>query len=205
MKRTFYRSLRLPFAKASGKLRAMDPIAAALANPTNRRILERLPMLGLPQACLVAGCIWQPFLNLRSGRAVADQINDYDVFYFDPADPSFEAEDSAIKRAALIFQDIDAVIEVRNQARIHLWYPDRFGVPCPPMASAAEAVSRFPVQGTCLGLSPGDDGRIVAIAPYGWDDLAQGLLRPNPHCVDPSAFARKAASYQQRWPWLRIA
>lgn len=183
----------------------MDPIAAALANPTNRRILERLPMLGLPQACLVAGCVWQPYLNLRSGHGIADQINDYDVFYFDPGDLSFEAEDKAIKRASLIFQDIDAMVEVRNQARIHLWYPDRFGVPCPPMASAAEAVSRFPVLGTCLGLNQRDDGSIVAIAPYGWDDLAEGILRPNPRCVDRGAFARKAASYQQRWPWLRIA
>ncbi|HVJ41499.1 MAG TPA: nucleotidyltransferase family protein [Dongiaceae bacterium] len=183
----------------------MDPIAAALANPVNRRILERLPMLDLPQVCLVAGCVWQPYLNLRSGRGVADQINDYDVFYFDSTDLGFEAEDKAIRRASLLFQDIDAVIELRNQARIHLWYPDRFGVPCPPMTSAIEAVSRFPVLGTCLGLSQSHDGSTVAIAPYGWEDLMQGILRPNPRCVDPGAFARKAASYQNRWPWLRIA
>jgi hypothetical protein len=182
----------------------MDPIAAALAHTTNRRILERLPILGLPQTCLVAGCVWQPYLNHRSGHGLADQINDYDVFYYERSDLSFDAEDRAIKRAAVLFQDIDAVIELRNQARIHLWYPDRFGVACPEMTSAADAIGRFPVLGTCLGLTSGRDGGVMAIAPYGWGDLLNGILRPNPDCVDPSAFARKALSYRQRWPWLRV-
>jgi hypothetical protein len=182
----------------------MDPISAALANPVNRKILERLPILGLPQACLAAGCIWQPYLNLRNELGIADQIHDYDVFYFDPSDLSFAAEDQVIRQAAVLFQDIDAVIELRNQARIHLWYPERFGVACPAMASAIDAIGRFPVRGTCLGLSSRSDGSIRPIAPYGWDDLIGGILRPNPNCVDPSAFRRKALSYQKRWPWLRL-
>ncbi len=187
----------------------MDLIAAALANPINRKILERLPILGLDQACLVAGCVWQAWLNLRDGRRPADQVNDYDIFYFDAVDLSFEAEDRVIRQAAALFQDIDGVIEIRNQARIHLWYPQRFGCPCPPMASAAEAIRRFPVLGTCLGLTAGQwdgqDGRLRIIAPHGTADLEAGILRPNPACVDPTAFRRKAASYQARWPWLRIA
>ena len=183
----------------------MQPVAAALTNIINRKILERLPILDLPQACLAAGCVWQPYLNCRSGRGISDQINDYDVVYFDPTDLSFEAEDRVIRQAAVLFQDLDAVIEVRNQARIHLWYPQRFGCDCPPMSSAAEAIARFPVRGTCLGLASANDGSITTIAPYGWDELTAGILRPNPLCVDPTAFERKAHSYRERWPWLRIA
>jgi hypothetical protein len=182
----------------------MDLIAAALANPTNRKILERLPMLGLPQACLVAGCVWQAWLNLRDGHKPGDQVNDYDIFYFDPADLSFDAEDRVIRQTAILFQDIDGLVEIRNQARIHLWYPERFGYPCPPMESALDAIRRFPVLGMCLGLTAEQDGRLRLIAPYGTTDLEAGILRPNPACVDPTAFARKAASYQARWPWLRI-
>ena len=72
------------------------------------------------------------------------------------------------------------------------------------MSSAEEAISRFPILGTCLGLAAAPDGSLRAIAPYGTDELEAGLLRPNPSCVDPTAFRRKAASYQARWPWLRI-
>ncbi|TXH38052.1 MAG: nucleotidyltransferase family protein [Rhodospirillaceae bacterium] len=181
----------------------MDLISAALANSINGKILQRLPFLDLAQASLVAGCIWQPYLNKRSGRAPTDQINDYDIFYFD-ADLSFEAEDRVIKRAAQLFQDIDAVVEIRNQARIHLWYPERFGCPCPPMSSVGDAIARFPVLGTCLGLSAAGDGSLQVIAPYGTSDLEAGLLRANPACVDPTAFARKARSYRDRWSWLQI-
>jgi hypothetical protein len=183
----------------------MQPFAAALTNPVNRLILERLPVLGLPQACLAAGCVWQPYLNLRSGRAAADQVNDYDIFYYDSNDLSFEAEDRVIRQAAVLFQDVDAIIEIRNQARIHLWYPQRFGCDCPPMSSTEEAIARFPVRGTCLGLMGSADGSVAAIAPYGWAELIDGVLRPNPLCVDPTAFARKAHSYRERWPWLKIS
>jgi hypothetical protein len=181
----------------------MQPVAAALTNRVNRQILERLPVLGLPQACLAAGCVWQPYLNWRSGRPAADQINDYDIFYYDSADLSFEAEDRVIRQAAILFQDIDAVIEIRNQARIHLWYPQRFGCACPAMNSTEEAISRFPVRGTCLGLTGAADGSVTAIAPFGWDDLIEGVLRPNALCIDPTAFDRKARSYRARWPWLQ--
>lgn len=182
----------------------MEPVAAALMNLTNRKILERLPILGLPEASLVAGCVWQPYLNLKITRPAADQISDYDIFYFDPTDLSYEAEDRIIRQAKFLFQDIDAVIEIRNQARVHLWYPQRFGVPCQPITSVTEAVSRFPVRGACLGITGGVDGHIAPIAPYGWGDLLDGILRANPACPDPLAFKRKALGYQQRWPSLRI-
>lgn len=58
----------------------------ALANPANRAILERLPALGLPDAWLVAGCLFQTVWNLRTGRPPMDGIRDYDLFYFDAGD-----------------------------------------------------------------------------------------------------------------------
>lgn len=67
----------------------MDFIQAALANPVNRAILERMPRLGLDQPHLVAGCIYQSYWNLRSGRPVTENIKDYDVFYFEDRDLSF--------------------------------------------------------------------------------------------------------------------
>ncbi len=61
----------------------MDLVSAALTNPTNRAILQRLPALGVDQACLVAGCVFQSLWNLKSARPVREGIKDYDIFYFD--------------------------------------------------------------------------------------------------------------------------
>src|SRR2546430_7281599 len=104
----------------------MDLITAALANPLNRKILERLPALGAPNSCLVAGSVYQAFWNALSGRPTAEGVKDYDIFYCDGRDLSYEAEDIVIQRARVLFADLDVLIDVKNQARVHLWYPQRF-------------------------------------------------------------------------------
>jgi hypothetical protein len=41
-------------------------------------------------------------------------------------------------------------------------------------------------------------------APFGFDDIALGVLRPNPDVALTARFAEKCRSYQRRWPHLRI-
>jgi len=72
-------------------------LTAALRNPANATIAERLFELDLPDAWLVSGCLVQTVWNVLTGRAVDYGINDYDVFYFDP-DTSWAAEDAVIRR-----------------------------------------------------------------------------------------------------------
>ena len=182
-----------------------DLVNAALANPINRAILTRLPMLGAPDAWLVAGSIYQSYWNALCGRAPTEGIKDYDIFYYDPRDLSYEAEDLVVQRARLIFADLDALIDLKNQARVHLWYKERFGSDYPPVASAREAIGRFQVRCTCVGLQPRADGTLDLHAPYGLEELRRGELRANRHCPDQSGVNAKAESYRQRWPWLTIA
>lgn len=192
----------------SSDARAADPLARrfieeALSNPCNAAILERLPQLALPDAWLVAGCLFQTIWNLRSGHAPGAHIKDYDLFYHDAADLSAEAEQAVQLRAAALFADLPITVEAKNQARVHLWYEDWFGYPYPPLQSARDGIGRFLVPCTCVGLRPGTDGRPELHAPYGLDELYAGVLRPNPACPHLPLFEAKARSYAQRWPWLR--
>src|SRR6266576_3520919 len=93
-------------------------ISLALANPVNRAILERMPALGLADAWLVSGCLFQTVWNGLTARPLTYGIKDYDIFYFDP-DLSELAEDCVIRRCADAFSGLPAEIEVRNQARVH--------------------------------------------------------------------------------------
>jgi hypothetical protein len=181
-----------------------DLVAAALANPINRAILTRLPMLGIHDAWLVAGSIFQSYWNALSGLPPTTGIKDYDIFYFDAADLSYEAEDAVVRRAALVFADLDALIDIKNQARVHLWYRDRFGADWPPVASARESIARFQIRCTCFGLQPRADGTLDLAAPYGLDELKRGELRANTACPSLAGFPAKAESYRARWPWLTI-
>ena len=169
-------------------------------NPVNAAILSRLTELNAPQAYLVAGCLFQTVWNVNSGRPPAEGIRDYDLFYWD-ADTSYEAEDLVIRRADALFADLNVRIEVRNQARVHLWFGGKHGLHRPAIGSSKEGIEQFLVLCTCLGISASGE----VYAPYGFDDLTASLLRLNPHSQTPQLFDAKAADYQERWPWLRKA
>ncbi|MDR6289963.1 MULTISPECIES: nucleotidyltransferase family protein [Inquilinus] len=174
----------------------------AMANPMNAAILERLPRLGLADCFLTAGCLFQTIWNRRSGRPAPSAIKDYDVFYFDDCDLSWEAEDAVIQRAASVFDDLDVSVEIRNQARVHLWYPQRFGGAYPRLHRSKDGIDRYLVACTCVGI---DAASGDLYAPNGLEDLWDGLLRINPMNPRPDLFRRKAEDYQARWPWLTIA
>src|SRR5204863_9212825 len=107
-----------------GAMTSDEFIAAALRNPANRVIVDELFHLALPDTWLVSGCLVQTVWNVLTRRAVDYGINDYDVFYFDP-DTSWEAEDEIIRTLAERFASRGIAVEARNQARVHLWYPEK--------------------------------------------------------------------------------
>ena len=175
----------------------------ALSNPANRAILARLPALGLPDAWLVAGCLFQTVWNLRTGRPPMNGIRDYDLFYFDASDLCAEAEDAAARRVAAACADLGVTLEVKNQARVHTWYEEHFGAPYAPLEDSMGGIDRLLVEGTCVGLQPRPEG-LTLYAPDGLAGLMGGVLRPNRRSPDPRLYAPKAADYRRRWPWLTV-
>ena len=126
-------------------------LTAALQNPVNEIIAEELFRLALPDAWLVSGCLVQTVWNVLTKRAVDYGINDYDVFYFDP-DPSWEAEDKIIRTLAERLGSRGIQVEARNQARVHLWYPEKHGLPYPELRCSTQGIDRFLTRNTQIGI-----------------------------------------------------
>ena len=176
-------------------------IQIALCNPVNAALASRLPSLDLDECHLTAGCLFQTVWNCLTGRPAEWGVKDYDVFYFDD-DISWEAEDAVIQRAKGLFSDLNATIEIKNQARVHLWYEQRFGGYYPPLQSARDGIDRYLIECTCVGI---DMANGELYAPYGLQDIHDGILRINPRNRRPDLSPQKALDYQARWPWLTIA
>lgn len=172
-------------------------------NRNNRAILAAWPDLGLQDGWLVAGCLFQTVWNLLSGRAPEDGIKDYDLFYFDPADLSAAAEERVQRRVDSVLGPLGVPIEVKNQARVHLWYEEHFGHAYPRLSSANDGIDRFLVPSTCVGVRPADEG-CELYAPNGLAILYAGVLAPNPLTPHLALFREKAASYRARWDWLQV-
>lgn len=178
-------------------------LADILTNRYNRAILDAWDALELKDGWLVAGCLFQTVWNLQSGRAPENGVKDYDIFFFDPDDLSATGEARVQQRVDRVLGSLGVPIEVKNQARVHLWYEEHFGYPYPKLASVKEGIDRFLVPSTCVGVRPGG-GDYELYVPNGLSILYAGVLTPNPLTCHLPLFRDKAASYLNRWGWLRV-
>ncbi len=182
-----------------------DFVRLVLGNPINQRLLDRLPRTGLRDAWLVSGCLFQTCWNQLTGRPTDYGIKDYDIFYFDDRDTSWVAEDAQIKTALTAFGDIGADVEIRNQARVHLWYAQKFGVPYTPLLRATDGIDRFLAHACMVGLRPARQSGIDVYAPRGFDDIADLIIRPNSRQhFDRTTYQSKADRWRGKWPELTI-
>jgi uncharacterized protein len=178
-------------------------LAAAFRNPINKTIADELFQLALPDAWIVSGCLVQTAWNVLTTRAVDYGIADYDIFYFD-SDTSWEAEDAVIRHVQGRLKNLGVRLEVRNQARVHLWYPQKHGLPYPALQSSADGIDRFLTKNTQVGIRRTQDGYDV-YAPNGYDDVAGMIVRPNPGPNFSAAhYAAKAARWKGLWPELTV-
>jgi uncharacterized protein len=176
----------------------------ALRNANNRVILDRAPALELPDWWLTAGAVFQTVWNVLDGREPSQGIDDYDLFYFDPLDLSSEGQDVVIGRAAELFSDLDVVIEVCNEARVHLWYEEHFGVPAKAFDSSRDAIDHFASTTCCYAITRSSSGELEVYAPHGYDDLFNQCLRPNPVLAPREVYEFKATRWTREWPSLSI-
>lgn len=176
---------------------------AVAASPLLGRLLAGLPALGLPDAWLVAGVVTQTVWNQATGRPEGHGISDVDIAFFDPDRLDADAERAAEARASRIFGDLGLRFDVKNQARVHLWYPVRFGRAIAPYGSVAAAVATYPTTATAIAIRR-QGASLATIAPFGLDDLFALVVRPNRRLVDETVYHAKASRWQARWPELTV-
>jgi len=176
--------------------------------PTTMEVLRKVRDLNLPDAMIFSGAIYQPVWNALTGRAPDYGIKDYDVAYHDASDTSYEAEDVLIQRVAAAFEPpLRELVEVRNQARVHLWFAEKFGAdePYPPLENSAAALKRFVATAFCVGVRMEADDALSVFAPFGLEDLFALHLRPNPLRVKGAGgWERTTGSAQARWPEITV-
>ena len=156
---------------------------------------------GLQDPWLVSGAIYCNVWNHLTGRPADYGVKDYDIFYWDD-DTSYEAEDRIIRRLTPLFA-ADPPVEIRNQARVPLWYKDKFGRDYPPLADCRAAIDRFACITHCVGARlVGDD--IDIYAPFGLNEIFAMRLTPNLTLKNRETHEAKAERQSALWPELTV-
>jgi len=179
-----------------------------LQNRTNQIILDRFSVCGIKDWWLTAGCLAQTIWNITANRAPDADIADYDLFYFDP-DTAWDAEDRVIAQGTELFSDIAVSIEIRNQARVPIWYPEKFGIPYGAVHAASDGIDRFAYQTSAIGVRKeagghGPDAYRI-YAPFGLSAVMEGRIIPNTVLPVKKVYETKVVRWQKIWPDLIIS
>lgn len=167
-------------------------------------VLRTVRTLGLPDWRLFSGAVYQGVWNRVTGREAGYGVRDYDLGYYDP-DTSWDAEDVIIKRVAAAFEEpFRSKVEVRNQARVPIWFPAHFGEPYAPLDSTDQALERFVAPAFAVGVRLEADDTISVAAPFGLQDMFDLVLRPNPNRPVAKDWDRIVEKALARWPELTI-
>jgi uncharacterized protein len=150
---------------------------------------------------LGAGCIAQTVWNELHSFPSEKYIKDYDLVYFDDSDLSYEAENAFIQQGTSLFKGLGVKVEIRNQARVHLWYQNRFGKPLEYLDSSGkgndvymsveDAISTWPTTATSIGVRFAEGKKFNVYAPFGLDDLLNMIVRPNKRGVPEEVYLEK--------------
>ncbi|CAL9568434.1 hypothetical protein SUDANB176_04789 [Streptomyces sp. enrichment culture] len=124
-------------------------------NDVLREVLGRTASLELPGRYVTGGRLFQTVWNVVTDRPPTQGIKDYDLFCFDDGDLSWEAEDTVIRAGKEVFAGLPAEVEIRNQARVRLWYEQKSGVARTPHDSTEAAIGGFAATTCCPGKRPG--------------------------------------------------
>jgi uncharacterized protein len=183
---------------------AIGRLEAALAqNHPLSEILASFDEIGLPDSWLVAGAVAQTVWNLAFGKPAELGIKDVDLVYFDAQDLSAAAEAAHEARLRQLFRHLPIKLDVKNEARVHLWYEARFGYPIAPYSSTADAIATFPTTATGLGVRR-NGAEFGCCAPFGLDDLFGLVVRPNKRQITRAVYEAKTQRWRSLWPGLTI-
>ncbi|NLW46251.1 MAG: nucleotidyltransferase family protein [Firmicutes bacterium] len=174
---------------------------------TNNKLIHEIcrisQELDLKNYYIGAGFIAQSAWNYMSNYSLTHGINDIDIAYFDE-DVSLEKEDQVIKKAEELFEDYPLKVDLKNQARVHLWYKDHFGYEIKPYLSVEEAINTWPTTATSIGIRLNQDNSWQIYAPFGLNDLLSKIIRANRVQITKEIYEKKIERWIKYWSDLKI-
>jgi hypothetical protein len=168
------------------------------------RALRAARTVDPPDWLIGAGVIRDRVWNHVHGFVQPAPSKDVDLAFFDPVSLGSDRERSVQREVTERAPDI--CWEATNQASVHLWYPQVFGVEVEPLTSCADAVATWPETATSIGIRLLGDDSVKVIAPCGLDDLFGLICRRNPRRVTEEQYLRRVDSKRiaRRWPHVRV-
>ena len=173
-------------------------------NETLSEAIERAKTLDLDNYYISAGCITQTVWNYLSNNPLDYGIKDIDFVYFDDNNLDLEAENQVILKIKNLYSDLKIQIDIKNQARVHLWYKSHFGYEIKPYSLLEDAINTWPTTATAIGVRKEKNNNFKVYAPFGLNDLFGKIVRANKVQITEEIYKSKVVSWTNKWADLTV-
>lgn len=175
-----------------------------MSNKTLNEVISRAHLCGIENYYIGAGCIAQTVWNYQNGNPLEYGIKDIDFAFFDDKNIDYDYENTVVLKINDLFKNLPINIDVKNQARVHLWYENHFGYSIQPYTSLEAALNTWPTTATAIGVRRERSGELKVYAPFGLNDLFGKIVRPNKVQITREIYENKVNRWLKIWPDLII-
>jgi hypothetical protein len=151
-----------------------------------------------------AGAITQTVWNILTNRPVDYGIDDIDIVYYNPQNIEETYERKVMEYLNQELERFPFWLDVKNQARVHLWYRDKFGYDIEPYKSIEDAIDTWPTTATSLGVRKLSEKDWEVYAPFGLNDIFHMKIVANSRQVTKEIYNKKVKKWIQKWPELDV-
>lgn len=151
-----------------------------------------------------AGAIAQTVWNVLTNRSIDYGIDDLDIIYFNSVNIEENCESKVIEYLNKSIGTFPFKIDVKNEARVHLWYKQKFGYDIKPYHSAESAIDTWPTTATSVGIRKVSERGWEIYAPFGLDDLFEMNVVANNRQITEKIYNNKVLKWINKWPELNV-
>lgn len=156
---------------------------------------------------IAGSTIFKIIFNKRFHMPEIYGIEDIDIIYFDKKETSYEREDEIIKTVkGNVTNDIANILDIKNQARIHLWFKQKYGKEIEPYHDIEDVFGRMStsLQKSALEISKNDTILRIYDDHFISDVKSMVIRRNNKSQYNESGFLEKAKKWMDLYPDLKI-
>lgn len=166
--------------------------------------IERAKLSDMDNYYIGAGCIAQTVWNYLFNNPLEYGIKDIDFVYFDDKNLDFQSENKISSKIKDLYSDLKIQVDVKNEARVHLWYKSHFGYTIEPYTSLESALNTWPTTATSIGVRKDKNNELKVYAPFGLNDLFGKIVRANKAQITKQIYENKVSNWLKKWPDLKV-
>jgi hypothetical protein len=171
------------------------------ASPLFKILFSKANEVHLPNWYIAGGCVTQSIWNSILKFDPFHGLKDVDLVYFQ-ANQSENEEEEVRKQIKYLFKNLPIPIDVINEARVHEWYPKKFGYEIPAYKSTEDGISCW-LSAFSVGVRP-ENSDLKVIAPFGLSDTFNMVVRPNKRQIDEVIFNKMVSRLKKDWPMIQV-